>query len=151
MASTLALRGVPAARRAEGPPSCGARASRATAGGVRASRRPRLAHAPWRSATPPPRASTRARALAVDRGEALGDDDDALAELVFEGTETKSRRARVSAGDERDVAETERRGRLRGFRVSAQDFGGFAFVRHAAPGTTKSANKRNSSVIERRR
>jgi len=106
MASTLALRGVPAARRAEGPPSCGARASRATAGGVRASRRPRLAHAPWRSATPPPRASTRARALAVDRGEALGDDDDALAELVFEGTDTKSRRARVSAGDERDVAET---------------------------------------------
>ena len=106
MASTLALRGVPAARRAEGPPSCGARASRATAGGVRASRRPRLAHAPWRSATPPPRASTRARALAVDRGEALGDDDDALAELVFEGTEKKSRRARVSAGDERDVAET---------------------------------------------
>jgi UDP-N-acetylmuramate dehydrogenase len=42
----------------------------------------------------------------VDRGEALGDDDDALAELVFEGTEKKSRRARVSAGDERDVAET---------------------------------------------
>ena len=115
MASTLALRGVPAARRAEGPPSCGARASRATAGGVRASRRPRLAHAPWRSATPPPRASTRARALAVDRGEALGDDDDALAELVFEGTDTKSRRARVSAGDERDVAETN-------VAVASEDF-----------------------------
>jgi UDP-N-acetylenolpyruvoylglucosamine reductase len=115
MASTLALRGVPAARRAEGPPSCGARASRATAGGVRASRRPRLAHAPWRSATPPPRASTRARALAVDRGEALGDDDDALAELVFEGTDTKSRRARVSAGDERDVAETD-------VAVASEDF-----------------------------
>ena len=105
MASTLALRGVPAARRAEGPRSCGARASRATAGGVRASRRPRLAHAPWRSATPPPRASTRARALAVDRGEALGDDDDALAELVFEGTEERSRRA-LEAGDERTLAET---------------------------------------------
>ena len=115
MASTLALRGVPAARRAEGPPSCGARASRATAGGVRASRRPRLAHAPWRSATPPPRAWTRARALAVDRGEALGDDDDALAELVFEGTDTKSRRARVSAGDERDVAETN-------VAVASEDF-----------------------------
>ena len=105
MASTLALRGVPAARRAEGPPSCGARASRATAGGVRASRRPRLAHAPWRSATPPPRVSTRARALAVDRGEALGDDDDALAELLFDGTEERSRRA-LEAGDERTLAET---------------------------------------------
>jgi hypothetical protein len=79
MASTLALRGVPAARRADGPASCGARAPRATAGGVRGSARPRLAHAPWHSPTPPPRASTRARAFAVDRGEALGDDDDALA------------------------------------------------------------------------
>ena len=93
MASTLALRGVPAARRAEGPASCGARAPRATAGGVRGSARPRLAHAPWHSPTPPPRASTRARAFAVDRGEALGDDDDALAERFVDATRGQTRRA----------------------------------------------------------
>ena len=100
MASTLALRGVPAARRAEGPASCGARApGRATAGGVRGSARPRLAHAPWHSPTPPPRASTRARAFAVDRGEALGDDDDALAERFVDATRGRTRRANAAGGD----------------------------------------------------
>jgi UDP-N-acetylenolpyruvoylglucosamine reductase len=104
MASTLALRGVPAARRADGPASCGARAPRATAGGVRGSARPRLAHAPWHSPTPPPRASTRARAFAVDRGEALGDDDDALAELFVDATRGRSRRALAGDDDNERVA-----------------------------------------------
>ena len=104
MASTLALRGVPAARRAEGPPSCSARASRATAGGARASGRPRRAHAPWHSPTSPPRASTRARAFAVDRGEALGDDDDALAALFLEDTARELGRARDEGGDARGAA-----------------------------------------------
>ena len=107
MASTLALRGVPAARRADGPASCGARAPRATAGGVRGSARPRLAHAPWHSPTPPPRASTRARAFAVDRGEALGDDDDALAELFVEPTRRRSRRA-LAGGEKNSVAQNSR-------------------------------------------
>ena len=107
MASTLALRGVPAARRAEGPPSCSARASRATAGGARASGRPRRAHAPWHSATSPPRASTRARAFAVDRGEALGDDDDALAELFVDATRGRSRRA-LAGDDENERVAHER-------------------------------------------
>ena len=104
MASTLALRGVPAARRADGPASCGARAPRATAGGVRGSARPRLAHAPWHSPTPPPRASTRARAFAVDRGEALGDDDDALAELFVDATQGRRERD----GDENERVAHER-------------------------------------------
>ena len=45
------------------------------------------------SPTPPPRASTRARAFAVDRGEALGDDDDALAERFVDATRGQTRRA----------------------------------------------------------
>ena len=102
MASTLALRGVQAARRAEGPASCGARAPRATAGGVRGSARPRLAHAPWHSPTPPPRASTRARAFAVDRGEALGDDDDALAELFVDATQGRRSRRALAGDDENE-------------------------------------------------
>ena len=111
MASALALGGVPAARRAEGPLSCSARASRATVGGVRASGRPRHGHAPWHSATPPPRASTRARAFAVERGEALGDDDDVLAALFLEDAE-RSRRT-LEAGDARRRAEPRARVRQR--------------------------------------
>ena len=74
-----------------------ARARRATAGGVRGSARPRLAHAPWHSPTPPPRASTRARSR--DRGEALGDDDDALAERFVDATRGRTRRANAAGGD----------------------------------------------------